>query len=339
MKRQLAGALLVVGFDGVRLPDDLRAQLAQGERAGIVLFRRNVETPAQVAALLAEAPGVIRAVDQEGGRVRRLRTPSLELPPAALLARGGVALCHEVGSAVGAELAALGFTLDFAPVLDVNSNPDNPIIGDRAFGATPAAVIEHALAFARGLHAGGVDSCGKHFPGHGDTDKDSHLELPVVSRSEESLRAIELPPFANACELPAWMSAHVRYPALDAEHVATLSHTIATTLVREQLGYSGVLFSDDLEMKALSGDPADHAVAAVLAGCDLLLVCSDRDAAERCFDALLREIETSPAFRARAEEAADRAARLCRDNTPDLARFEALTVQHRALQARLSELA
>lgn len=343
---QLAGDLLVVGFTGSTLPGELARTLRDGEAAGVILFRRNIEDPAQVAALLravleASPRGrpAVRAVDQEGGRVRRLRAPCLELPPAAVLARAGAAFCAEVGEAVARELAALGFSLNFAPVLDVHSNEANPIIGDRAFGSTPAAVIEIALAFARGQALGGVDTCGKHFPGHGDTDKDSHLELPVVSRPAASLREIELPPFAAARSLPSMMSAHVRYPALDAEHVATLSPRIATQLLRDELGYRGVLFSDDLEMKALAGAPADHAVAAIAAGCDMLLVCSDRAAADACFQALRQEIERSDTFRARAREAGARAARLrARVNMPDLSRFHQLTQAHAGLQRRVNEL-
>ena len=350
----LAGSLLLVGFPGTTLSTDLAAALRAGHRAGAILFRRNVETDAarganveQVTALLGAIRActtdlpLVRAVDQEGGRVKRLGAPCLAVPAAAVLARGGAALCEEAGAAVGLELAALGFTLDFAPVLDVHSNEANPIIGDRAFGTTPEAVASLALAFARGLQRpGGVDGCGKHFPGHGDTDKDSHLELPVVSRDEASLRALELAPFAAVHrELPALMSAHVRYPAWDPELTATLSPRIATELLRTELGFEGVLVSDDLEMKALPGQPEDHAVPAIAAGCDVLLVCSDEAAAARSFDELRREIERSPAFRARAEQAALRMRRLRqRDNAPDLARFHAATAQHASLQARLASL-
>lgn len=343
----LAGSLLVVGFAGTALPAPLSHGLRQGHAAGVILFKRNIESVEQVAALLHEVHAcstqlpLVRAVDQEGGRVVRLGAPCLAVPAAAVLARGGASLCEEVGAAVGAELAALGFTLDFAPVLDVHSNDANPIIGDRAFGITPEAVITLAMAFARGLQRPqGVDACGKHFPGHGDTDKDSHLELPIVSREEASLRALELAPFAAAHRaLPALMSAHVRYPAWDPERTATLSPRIATELLRAELGFAGVLISDDLEMKALPGRPEEHAVPAIAAGCDLLLVCSDEIAAERSFELLCREIETSPAFRARAEQAEARMRQLRqRANAPDLARFAQLVESHAALQKRVAAL-
>lgn len=352
---KLAGSLLIVGFAGTTLPAALARNLRDGHAAGVILFRRNIALldtasstfdPSQVAALLGEIHAcssdlpLVRAVDQEGGRVKRLGAPCLVVPPAARLARGGAALCEETGAAVGSELAALGFTLDFAPVLDVHSNENNPIIGDRAFGTSADAVIRLAMAFARGLQRGGVDGCGKHFPGHGDTDKDSHLELPVVSRDAASLRALEIAPFAAAhAELPALMSAHVHYPALDADHTATLSARIATDLLRDELGFEGVLVSDDLEMKALPGRPEDHAVPAIAAGCDVLLVCSDEIAAQRAFENLLREIETSAAFRERAERAAQRMQKLrTRANAPDLQRFHAAVAAHADLQMRLKEL-
>lgn len=339
---ELAGSLLIVGFAGTSLPAALATSLRQRHVAGVILFRRNVGTMEQVAALCGEIHAcrtdAVRAVDQEGGRVKRLGPPCLAVPPAALLAEAGAALCEEVGEAVGAELAALGFTLDFAPVLDVHSNDANPIIGDRAFGRTAAQVIATAGAFARGLQRH-VDACGKHYPGHGDTDTDSHLVLPVISRDEASLRALELAPFVAAHrDLPALMSAHVRYPAWD-DVPATLSRTIATDLLRGELGFEGVLVSDDLEMKALPGRPEDHAVPAIVAGCDVLLVCSDEAAAQASFENLRAEIEHSPAFRARAEQARVRMQRLhARENAPDLARFHALTQRHEALQARLAEL-
>lgn len=341
----LAGSLLLVGFAGTELPERLGKSLQSGHAAGVILFRRNIEDIGQVAALNAAIHAcstdlpLVRAVDQEGGRVKRLGPPCLAVPAATRLARGGAALCEETGAAVGLELAALGFTLDFAPVLDVHSNDDNPIIGDRAFGATPAQVTLLAGAFARGLQRH-VDACGKHFPGHGDTDKDSHLELPIVSRPEASLRAIELAPFAELhAELPALMSAHVRYPALDAEHTATLSRRIAHDLLRDELGFRGALLSDDLEMKALPGRPEDHAVPAIVAGCDGVLMCSDEAAAACAFENLRREIERSASFRHAAEQAAARMKRLrTRANAPDLARFQQASLDHARLAERLAEL-
>ena len=189
------------------------------------------------------------AIDHEGGRVLRLGEPFTQFPPAAVVGRTrNPDLAYRVGHAMGVELASVGIDLSFAPVLDVHSNPANPVIGDRAFGSDPALVSEMGIALMRGLHDGGVLSCGKHFPGHGDTEKDSHLELPVVRRSRAELEQTELVPFraAIAAGVPMLMSAHVLYPALDPEHPATLSRAILTDLLRGELHFDGVVASDDL---------------------------------------------------------------------------------------------
>ena len=191
---------------------------------------------------------------------------------------------------MGVELASVGIDLSFAPVLDVHSNPANPVIGDRAFGSDPALVSEMGIALMRGLHDGGVLSCGKHFPGHGDTEKDSHLELPVVRRSRAELEHTELVPFraAIAAGVPMLMSAHVLYPALDPEHPATLSRAILTDLLRGELRFDGVVASDDLHMRAIvnHGSIGDAAVASLLAGADALLVCQELQRAVEAFMAI-----------------------------------------------------
>jgi beta-N-acetylhexosaminidase len=221
---------------------------------------------------------------------------------------------------LGAQLAALGFSMDFAPVLDVDTNPDNPVIGDRAFGRDPDGVIRHGLAFAAGLAEGGVDGCGKHFPGHGDTDLDSHLKLPRLSHARSRLDAVELKPFhaAARARLPAIMTAHVVFDALDPGVPATLSHRVVTGLLRGELRFEGAIVSDDLEMKAVSDAYAidEAAVAAIDAGCDLLLVCSDLDACFAAHEALVRRAEGDAAFATRLQEAAQRSLRLRRARPP-----------------------
>lgn len=332
----LAGQLLVGGFDGTTLPDSWARALRAGLVAGAVLFKRNVGSVFDVALLNAsiaracdpDRPPLI-AVDQEGGRVARLGSPVVRLPPARELAQGGVARVEALGKTLGRELAALGFTMNFAPVLDVHVREDNPIIGDRAFATTPEGVIEHGLAFARGLLDGGVLGCGKHYPGHGDTTKDSHLELPVVDVPRERLERVDLAPFRAAAraDIPALMSAHVLYPALDANKPATLSSAIATDLLRNELGYGGVLISDDLEMKALAAPIEETSVAAIEAGCDMLLVCSREDLLGRAREALASRIARDPAFRERARAAVARNLAMRKRVTPapfDRARIEAL---------------
>ncbi len=324
------GQILVVGFDGVTLAAATRAALERGERAGAIFFRRNlpgmdalrdlsaaVEAAASVAS---EGLPAIVAVDQEGGRVSRLEPPFPVLPPMRRLGGGGEAAALRAGEIVGRGLAHLGVTMNFAPVLDVDSNPDNPVIGDRAFASDPAACARLGLAFARGLVEGGVLACGKHFPGHGDTAVDSHLDLPRVAHDRARLDAVELVPFAAAAEaaLDSLMSAHVVCESVDPGVPATLSPVISTGILRGDLGYRGVLFSDDLEMRAIAASyaPAESAVLAVRAGCDALLVCRDEAASAAAYDALVREAERDSIFRARVGEAAGRV-RALRAAIPD----------------------
>ncbi len=304
------------GFSGSTLPPRFEKALRAGERGGAILFKRNV-TPdlwdlAELTRAIREAspePPLV-AVDQEGGRVARLGPPALRVPPMRRLAdTNDEALLARVAGAQARQLAALGFSTGFAPVLDVNTRPENPVIGDRAFGDDPARVAHLGVLYARALEAEGVFACGKHYPGHGDTTVDSHLGLPRVDRPKDELARIELAPFRAAAEagIGALMTAHVVYPAWDASAPATLSHAICTDLLRGELGYRGVLFSDDLEMKALSPEIESTAVLAVRAGCDVLLVCASEDLADRAHAALVREAEASASFRARCEEAHARA--------------------------------
>jgi beta-N-acetylhexosaminidase len=334
------GQLIVAGFDGASLPAHLAAQLSRRERAGVILFKRNLDPDffaiaelnraiASAAALPSsgDAPPLI-AVDQEGGRVARLGPPALVVPPMRVLAaHDDEARAERVARAQARELAALGFTMNFAPVLDVDSCAENPIIGDRSFARDAATVARFGVAYARGLEAGGILACGKHFPGHGDTRTDSHLELPHVDAPRARLDDIELPPFAAAAraKIAAFMSAHVVYPALDADRPATMSFAICTTLLRDTMKFEGVLFSDDLEMNAISAHHAveDAAVLSIAAGCDILLVCSDEAMQARVYDALVREAEKSEAFRSRCQTAAERSRAMRRRVLPVPARTRA----------------
>lgn len=313
---RLAGKLLVTGFDGPILTTSTADALARGERAGCILFKRNMPSAAATRALndsIRRASGrtPLIAVDEEGGRVSRLPPGEPRLPPMRVLgAIGDPELAQLAGRAVGARLSELGFNLDFAPVLDVDSNPANPVIGDRSFGASPKLVAQLGLAFADGLNAARVLACGKHFPGHGDTDKDSHFDLPVVRHSRDRLDRVELAPFREAARrgLDAIMSAHVVIEAIEPNVPATFSHRAMTELLRGELGFQGALFSDDLEMRAVSAlrSAEESAVLSIMAGCDILLVCKEEEIADRVHAALVREIEKSPAFAERAADAARR---------------------------------
>ncbi|MBI5479486.1 MAG: beta-N-acetylhexosaminidase [Deltaproteobacteria bacterium] len=342
----------MVGFDGQAAPAELLARVRAGHVGGAILFARNVGAPEQVADLNAALRGaappdapLLTCVDQEGGRVQRVRAPATEWPPMAALAQLPPAVAGQVGRALGAELAALGFALDFAPVLDVHTNPQNPVIGDRALGTDPAAVAARGSALLRGLHDAGVGSCGKHFPGHGDTITDSHLDLPVVAHVEARLRGVELVPFARAVAdgVPMIMTAHVVFPALDPDVPATMSPRVLG-LLRRDLGFDGVIVSDDLEMKAVADRYGieELVVAALRAGCDAFLVCHRADLQERAREALVHAAERDADTRARLAEAAARLAVLrrrfagARYVPPADLRAHLGSAPHRALAAQLA---
>jgi beta-N-acetylhexosaminidase len=310
-----AAQLLTVGFPGKELGPELERLLDRGV-GGVILFKRNVGSARDVAELVraikrrAGRPLVV-SIDQEGGAVARLREGFTKLPPMRDLgATRDAGLAREVGRVLGRELAAVGIDLDFAPVLDVDTNPDNPVIGARSFGREPELVAELGVALARGLVDAGVAPCGKHFPGHGDTRQDSHLELPRLSHGLARLRATELVPFEAAvrAEVPALMTAHVVMEALDAEVPATMSRAVLGGLLRDELGFGGVVFTDDLDMRAI----ADHfalehvARASLAAGVDAFLCCQSVDVAHRMIDAIGAAVTSGAVDETRLVEAAER---------------------------------
>jgi beta-N-acetylhexosaminidase len=313
----LALQVLLPGFAGSALPEDYRALLAQG-LGGICYFGSNTaDGPASTAALSAAIrtanPRAVIAVDEEGGDVSRLHTrePSPVLGAAALGAADDLGLTEAVGGWLGAELAAVGVTLDLGPVADVNSNPDNPVIGTRSFGTDPARVAAHAAAWTRGLQATGVAACAKHFPGHGDTATDSHLALPTIEVDAATLAARELVPFAAVVEAgtASVMTSHIVVPALDPDRPVTLS-PVVLGLLRDRLGFDGVIISDALDMAGASagrGIP-EAAVLALVAGCDLLCIGPDKPASlvEDVCDAIVAAVEEGRLTLHRLEEAARR---------------------------------
>jgi beta-N-acetylhexosaminidase len=315
--RRSVGQIFMVGLPGPALDPDTRAFLDEFTPGGIVLFKRNVQSATQlrrlVAQLHAHGAGVapIVAIDHEGGRVDRLRLrPFTHFPPAATVASSGPRVVRAVAEAMGRELSSIGIDLDFAPVLDVWANPRNAVIGDRAYGTSAVQVARMGLAAIEGLVRGGVLPCGKHFPGHGRTLGDSHKVLPRVTASRAALTKTELVPFTRAIKagVPALMSAHVVYPALDAKRPATLSPAISSTLLRDRLRFDGVLFSDDLEMQAVAGRAAPERVApaALGAGCDMLLVCQSLDVARRAIAGVEEAIERGTVDAKRLVEAIGR---------------------------------
>lgn len=301
--REKIGQLFTIGFLGTSVTPELASFVKEYKPGGAILFSRNVESVEQIVELTNDlqrcspkSPLLI-SIDQEGGRVSRLPRGFTIFPPCELLGRcNSSELAYAAAATVAKELKAVGINMNMAPVLDVNSNPDNPVIGDRAFGSTPDVVSELGLITVAGLQDHKVVACGKHFPGHGDTNADSHKELPVVEAPRERLDAIELPPFrrAAAAGVAAMMTAHVLYKALDDRLPATLSPAIITNLLREEMRYDGMVLTDDLEMHAIVDHygPGDAAVRAIEAGCDALLICKDRDREIAAFEAVEKAVSS-----------------------------------------------
>jgi beta-N-acetylhexosaminidase len=316
--RRTVSQLFMVGIPGPTIDDETRAFLVEYAPGGIILFKRNVHSASQLRRLIADlhalSPGVapLVGIDHEGGRVDRLRMrPFTHFPPAATVAATrSPRVAEAVGEAMGRELAAIGIDIAFAPVLDVRTNPHNEVIGDRSYGTVPATVARLGLAVMRGLLRGGVLPCGKHFPGHGRTLGDSHKVQPRVAASRRALTTTELVPFARAirAKIPALMTAHVVYRALDPKWPATLSPAIATTLLRKGLRFTGTLFSDDLEMHAVAGRVTPEALgpAALAAGCDMLLVCQSIETARRAIAGVERALEDDVLSSERVVEAVGR---------------------------------
>jgi beta-N-acetylhexosaminidase len=317
LRRQI-GQLLIAGFDDQQLPVELKSLAREFGLGGVILFARNVADPEQVAELCYEAARLTPqlplwvSVDQEGGRVARLRAPFTEWPAMATLGRSGdVRLAERFARALASELKAVGITLDYAPVLDIHTNPKNPVIGDRALSERAEDVARLGATIVTALQNEGVAACGKHFPGHGDTQADSHLELPLVEHPLDRLRSVEFVPFraAIAAGVATMMTAHVFMPALDEQRPATLSRRVVFDLLREELEFDGVILSDDLEMKAIASTypvPA-AAVLAIGAGCDGVLICSgDHGIQTAALEALIYAVESGELPLARVDDAVRR---------------------------------
>jgi beta-N-acetylhexosaminidase len=301
--RREIGQLLIGSLPGQTITTEMRSLAREFALGGVILFARNIEAPEQVAELAHDAQQLVPSVplwvsvDQEGGRVARLKAPFTEWPPMATLGRrGDEGLARRFAAALAAELRAVGITLDYAPVLDIHTNPKNPVIGDRALSEDAAMVARLGAAIVDELQRHGVAACGKHFPGHGDTSVDSHHELPLVEHPPDRIRRVECVPFAAAIEagVAFIMTAHVLVPSLDDQRPATLSPRIVQTMLREELGFEGVILSDDLEMKALAATYSvpEAAVQAIAAGCDGLLICSgDAEVQAVTLEALVHAVE------------------------------------------------
>ncbi|WP_305786794.1 glycoside hydrolase family 3 protein [Symbioplanes lichenis] len=315
---ELAAAVLQPGFEGTTVPGWVRRWLGEG-LGGVALFARNVESPAQVAALTAqlraERPDVIVAIDEEAGDVTRFESRQGSSRPGnlGLGSIDDVELTGAVARDLGLDLAHAGITLDYAPDTDVNNNPDNPIIGVRAFGADPALVARHGAAWIRGLQDAGVAACAKHFPGHGDTAVDSHHDVPVIGHDLARLREVELVPFqaAIAAGVRSIMTGHLVVPALDPELPATLSRRILTGLLREELGFTGLIVTDGIEMQGVRRKYGleGATVRALAAGADAICVGgdhADEHTAIRLRDAIVAAVRAGDLPEERLRDAAAR---------------------------------
>ncbi len=325
--------LLMVGLAGSRLDDDLKRLIERGV-SGVVLFSRNIESLEQVAHLCSSikdfaGPRMLLAVDQEGGAVQRIRHGMTRFPAMRTLGRTkDPDLAREVGRVLGTELRAVGVDMNFAPVLDVDTNPENPVIRSRALSSDPSLVSELGVALGRGLEGAGVASCGKHFPGHGDTVLDSHLALPRITSERGRLEAVEFRPFRAWAEaqLASVMTAHVVFDALEPRCPATLSKRALSGLLREELGYQGVIVSDDLNMAAI----IEHfgleqaAIQGLEAGVDCLLIGRGTERCHRVIDAIIDAVTRGRLDEHRVDEAGARldrlAGRFARRGPPQLER-------------------
>jgi beta-N-acetylhexosaminidase len=301
------GQRFMIGFDGLEASKDVKRLIREFGVGHVILFARNVASPEQVAGLNRELQETARdaghdtplliAVDQEGGRVARMGPPWTVWPPLRALGRiGEESLARRMGAALAAECGSAGIRCDFAPIMDVDTNPQNPIIGNRSFGDDPEMVGQLGVAMIEGLQGGGVVASAQHFPGHGDTDLDSHLELPTVEQSRSRLEDVEIRPFkrAIAAKVATIMMAHVLYPELDPEFPASISKPVVEGILRRELKYDGVVLTDDLEMKAVADrwTPDRSAVLAMQASCDIVPVCITHDAQVTAMEGAVRAVES-----------------------------------------------
>ena len=319
--QRLAARMICGGFQTTTATPELYDLIDRG-LGGAVFFSRNVESPQQFADLAADlkeragSRPYLTTIDQEGGRVQRLREPFTIIPPMRAVGQAGdEELAREIGRVLARELRAVNVDMDLAPVLDVDTNPANPVIGARSFGRTPDLVARMGCAMIAGMQAEGVAACAKHFPGHGDTSQDSHHDLPKLPHALERLMSVEIPPFARAIEagVSSIMSAHVIFQPIDDRYPATMSVKVLDGLLRKQLGFKGLIVSDAMEMKAI----ADHfgfeeaLVRGANAGIDLFMVCHSHEQQYQAIEVLVKAVERGDLPKARLEESNRRMDEVC----------------------------
>jgi beta-N-acetylhexosaminidase len=319
------GEHFVLGFDGVKINRKIKRFLSRCRPGGVIIFRRNIESPKQLKGLIsgfqkASDSPLLVGVDQEGGLVMRLRHPFTELPPMSHVGRyyaktKSQLTVKKIGQILGRELKAIGFNWNFSPVVDVHSNPKNPVIGNRSFGPNPKTVFECADALIRGMHQEGVLSCAKHFPGHGATSVDSHLDLPVVDDAGRLIWKRDVYPYRELLKkrrLLSVMTAHVSYPNLDNNYCATLSSSILYGLLRKRMKYNGLIVSDDLQMKGITNTHSIYDACKLFfdAGGDLAMICKDMDVQMETIEKMKMEVNRNPALEKRLIESGKRIKRI-----------------------------
>jgi len=282
------GQMLFAGISNTELTQTDKKLMEQYKVGGIIFFKENLQSSNQILRLLEEITNINKAnpfplllgIDEEGGRISRLPKEIKSLPSSLEVGNSNhVSFAYDIGRILGEELSAFGFNVDFAPVLDINSNPDNPVIGDRSFGSTAEIVSSFGLEAMKGLHSENIISVIKHFPGHGDTDVDSHLALPIINKTKNQLEELELIPFKQAIrqKADAVIIAHILLPKIDAAYPASLSKKIITDLLRDEMQFDGVVITDDLTMKAITTNYSieEAVVKSIQAGSDILLIAHD----------------------------------------------------------------
>jgi beta-N-acetylhexosaminidase len=300
------------GFDGPVITTEAKTLLDCGAGA-VILFKRNIESPEQVSALTADIKAradrpLPIGVDQEGGRVMRLREPFTIVP--SMRAVGKVAdesLARDIGKVLGSELRAVNIDIDFAPCMDVDTNPNNPVIADRSLGTTPEIVSRLGCAILRGIQSTSVAACAKHFPGHGDTAQDSHHALPRLPHTLARLEAIELPPFEAAIRagVASIMTNHVIFEPIDRDFPTTMSRPCLDGILRDRMHFNGVVFSDDMEMKAIAANYGleQAIIRGANAGVDLFWICHHADVVHQAIDILIAAVKSGAVPMSRIEQA------------------------------------
>jgi beta-N-acetylhexosaminidase len=298
------GQMVMVGLDGYAIDDSARMMIESYYVGGFVLFGHNIKSSEQLLNLInslkksnsKNKTPLFLSVDEEGGRVSRMHDEFKKLPANKTIAKvNSVEFSYKIGSILAEEVKSFGFNMNFAPVLDINSNPQNPVIGDRSFGSDEKIVSELGVQTMKGIQAGGVISVIKHFPGHGDTSIDSHVNLPFLDNDMDRLKSFELVPFKGAIQnqADAVMVAHILLNKIDPQNPASISKIIITDLLRKQLNFNGLIITDDMTMGAIvkNYDIGDASVKSINAGSDIVLVCHGYDNGIAAIDALKKAVQ------------------------------------------------